>query len=1622
MSYLLSRSLAFQHVTSIIGQFCQRSFCSRCHPRTRSNRSANFHAVIVEVLQPRILLTATTGDPSLVDSTLLTADGSSPLVGTSPIPLFPTKFGETFVVDDFNNKVTLTDIGSNYFGGNSGALNNPAPASAAEEFTHVSISPDSVGSIGGSLQLDIDFTVQGAAEATAGYFTSLFGLTDTKVTLEPGQSEPAESTPFPDYFLNFDNLFGDFVPLQDRSVESVAFDARLADGSASVIVKIELKDESGNDVFTRITLDSTTWTPITLARNSFNQSVSGQPFDWNRVSVFSIIVERNNIADGISNPDVSSFLIDNLRLIDNDGEYADLEQFDDVNGNLLPEYEVTFLDQVRATSALYFLDFASTDPRTGGMIQDRSSFADLITTGGTGFQLTSYVIDAEQGYLSRQEAAARVASILEVLNNEGGLHPMGADASGTIGHEGFFYHFLGIDGLRKQNFDFTNTAVDESLNTVELSTIDTALLIAGVVTAGEYFDGTDPLEVEIRRMANEIYGRVNWNFMLNTDPGTVSGRNESNMFYLGWKPNESREGAAFEIADASGEGSYSGVAGDPAVVDFYTDEGLLIALLAMGSPNPDHRLPREVWDAMIREADGGEFVKTFPGALFTYQFASVWLDTEALGVDNHQAISDRPSVPVNFFDNTLNAILATRDHAIANPNNRVTWQNDGGETIWGINAAEGPFDQYFAFAAPDAAQSENLGEFISAAASYVVEAEAGTGDGSNSFRGNASGGLSVLLHSGDSRTMSIQVPYQTQYELIVRYSNDNFGPLESLEVSVDGNVVGSFFAQDTGDGGSGWNIFAESGPLGPITLSPGAHEITIAVTGGDGFGVEIDTVTLLHDEVLRPLENGTVTVYGVGSAILHVPELAIAALWDASELGLLHTRFGFADAYNADIADAVMTETVGGTILRTSGAWANFNGFAIDHGPMMIMIDNYLEANFVQNLFMSHPGIDDALELVFPGANIGDPPVLADIELTALPYAPNAPAVAVTATLSVTDPDSANLSGATIQITGGYQSGDVLGFTDFANIAGTFNADTGTLTLTGVDSVANYEAAMRSVTYVSSSQNPAARTVSFQVTDGTDPSNLAIRTVGGYAQLVGSMLHVYGTPQADIITFVEAGTVDVVVNGVLSQFTPAQVDSVFVFAFDGSDSVQINSLAAGTSLTAFGMNGNDTLRANDGVTQAVTLNGGTGNDLLIGGIGNDALIGGLGNDWLNGGNGGDSLTGGNGDDVYAFSGAVGNQADTVVELAGEGIDTLNFAAMTTSVAVDLTSDMALATMAQRIVKVGAAGQSANFENVFGGSANDFIAGNVANNDLYGNGGNDTLNGSDGSDYLEGGDGGDLLKGGNAGDVLFGGLGNDYLMSEAGSDVLNGGDGFNALVGGLEDDTYLFDPATINQIDTVVELVGEGIDTLNVAALATPVTVNLTSDATLATMAQRIVKVGSPGQSANFENVIGGSGNDQITGNAASNLLNGHGGNDTIIGNGGNDILLGGEGNDTLMGSSGRNLLIGGIGGDLLQGGTDGDLLLSGSSTFEIDRAILQALLAEWASGNSYASRVDHLLGNTGGGANTTFTLNPSTVTNDANADYLTGNAGQDWFLANSLQDVLTDKAVDEVFTQIDTWL
>src|SRR5262249_36733105 len=128
-------------------------------------------------------------------------------------------------------------------------------------------------------------------------------------------------------------------------------------------------------------------------------------------------------------------------------------------------------------------------------------------------------------------------------------------------------------------------------------------------------------------------------------------------------------------------------------------------------------------------------------------------------------------------------------------------------------------------------------------------------------------------------------------------------------------------------------------------------------------------------------------------------------------------------------------------------------------------------------------------------------PVLANIETGALGYYAGTPPVQVTSTLTVSSPATANLVGATVTISSGLVStDDSLHFTNQNGITGSYNSSTGALTLTGTASVANYQTALRSVTYSDSNglTATATRTISFQVDDGlpfNNLSNVASRTV-----------------------------------------------------------------------------------------------------------------------------------------------------------------------------------------------------------------------------------------------------------------------------------------------------------------------------------------------------------------------------------------------------------------------------------------------------------------------------------------------------------------------------------------------
>ena len=191
---------------------------------------------------------------------------------------------------------------------------------------------------------------------------------------------------------------------------------------------------------------------------------------------------------------------------------------------------------------------------------------------------------------------------------------------------------------------------------------------------------------------------------------------------------------------------------------------------------------------------------------------------------------------------------------------------------------------------------------------------------------------------------------------------------------------------------------------------------------------------------------------------------------------------------------------------------------------------------------------------------VNDASVLAAIEGTSLAYTENAAATAITATITASDLDNTNLAGATIQITGNYQNGqDVLSFTNTGSITGTWTAATGTLTLTGSDTVANYQAALRAVKYQNTSDNPSglARTVSFTVNDGTANSNTVTRNIA--------------------VTPVNDPSVLAAIEGTALAYTENQAATAITSAVTVSDPDSTNLTGATVTISSNYVNGQDVL-------------------------------------------------------------------------------------------------------------------------------------------------------------------------------------------------------------------------------------------------------------------------------------------------------------------------------------------------------------------------------------------------------------------------------------------------------------
>ncbi|CAK0781134.1 Glycoamylase-like domain-containing protein [Gammaproteobacteria bacterium] len=294
----------------------------------------------------------------------------------------------------------------------------------------------------------------------------------------------------------------------------------------------------------------------------------------------------------------------------------------DLNANL----EV--LDALQRETFDYFVHEANS---LNGLVVDNTQAGAPASIAAVGLALSSYPVGVERSFITRAQAVQRTLATLRFFRNS----VQSTDPEAT-GYKGFYYHFLDmISGKRAWM--------------CELSTVDTAFLLAGMLTAAGYFLGDTADEREIRMLADELYLRTDWEWAQNGGLTVTHG----------WKPERGFLPYRWQ--------GY--------------DEALFLYLLALGSPT--HPLPEESyvqWTSTYkwRKIYDHEFL--YSGPLFTHQIPHLWIDFRGIQDDYMRGKG------IDYFENSRRATYVQQQYAIDNPA-----EFDGyGANCWGITASDGP--------------------------------------------------------------------------------------------------------------------------------------------------------------------------------------------------------------------------------------------------------------------------------------------------------------------------------------------------------------------------------------------------------------------------------------------------------------------------------------------------------------------------------------------------------------------------------------------------------------------------------------------------------------------------------------------------------------------------------------------------------------------------------------------------------------------------------------------------------------------------------------------------------------------------------------------------------------------
>jgi hypothetical protein len=297
----------------------------------------------------------------------------------------------------------------------------------------------------------------------------------------------------------------------------------------------------------------------------------------------------------------------------------------------LPNDQRAFLDSLEEKTFRFFWE--RTDSATG-LTPDRWPTQSFASVGAVGFALTAYPIGAERGYVARADAARRTLATLKFFLNA----PADTSVAGATGYRGFYYHFLVPEtGLRFRD--------------VELSTQDTAMMLAGALFCQSYFDRATSDESSVRALAESLYARADWRWAQPRPP--VIGH--------GWDPEK-----GFLPYDWRGY-----------------NETVILHILALGSPS--HPVDPAAWPAYTSgyawgTFKGQEYLGFSP--LFGHQYSHVWIDFRGIRDSTMRAHG------IDYFENSRRATLAQRQYAIDNPGGFAGY----GADLWGLTACDGPTD------------------------------------------------------------------------------------------------------------------------------------------------------------------------------------------------------------------------------------------------------------------------------------------------------------------------------------------------------------------------------------------------------------------------------------------------------------------------------------------------------------------------------------------------------------------------------------------------------------------------------------------------------------------------------------------------------------------------------------------------------------------------------------------------------------------------------------------------------------------------------------------------------------------------------------------------------------------